>query len=850
MKQPKDNVLPFAPPLPKGRALDSEHREHLHKSGLTDLTIASAELYSESSATKLAEMVHWSKWAQGPGLVIPFFLPGHAEPVMYRVRPDRPRQQKREGKTSAVKYEQPKGVPVVPYLPPTTRRGGGLTDASRPMLWTEGEKKALLLDQLGLPTIGGTGVWCFHDATKRDAEGMWVLHAALREHVTVAGREHRIVFDSDAADNDQVMMAARRLAGMLEAAGATRVLFVRIPADADAKVGIDDYFIAHGEEATRALLEAGSPIAGLPPEELYTPLSGIRALKDAPVEAPLRLPHGYTIDRQGAIWRASDREGVEDKQVARSPILIRRIVLDLYSGEERVELVFKRKGAWRTLLVDRRSMCEARALIAAAAAYGAPIEGSTATGIVTWLADLEHVNERRIPRTICVASCGWHSVNDEETFVAPGLLERSDELIFDDRAGRSTVGGLGTKGDAATHLAALQDIVEQSSAAAIAVFAALAAPILKRLDAPNFAVHLFGDSSRGKSTMLRAGASLFGNPFDHAWVASWNSTSVGLEVRAHILSDLPFCVDEAGVAEDRARTAAVYMLVNGVGRARGQKDGGLRSMLGWRTTVLSTGERELVPDDANTGAQIRVLQCPVDGIGAWGAPQVEAFNATVAGNYGHVGATWLEAVGALPETEWEALRVSSRKLAGEIAALGAGGGIRARQAAYIAVLMVTERLAHRLLGLGDELGAMTCALADREARDTPEVESAAERAFGEIGGWLAANLRTGFARLGDGDVHDSHVRSEVLGYYRDDARPDRPRCIWVLPRALKRALTEHGHDMSLLREWRQRGWVDAQPQRYDRPQRVGGRLVRVICLTPEAFWGPVLPLSTGNYRDD
>ena len=854
MSEPKSTVVALVPPLPKGRDLSAEHREHLRGSGLSDVTIGAAQVYTETTASKVAEILRWSKWDRGTALVFPFFMPGRAEPVMYRVRPERPLSARREGKTVVRKYEQPKGVPVLPFYPPNTRRGGWLADTSRPMLWVEGEKKALALDQLGHATIGGTGVWAFHDVARRDAEDLWAIHPAILEHANLAGREHRIIFDSDAATNDQVMLAAQRLAGMLEAAGAARVLFIRIPVEGDEKLGIDDYLVKHGEAATQALLEQGAPIVGLPPEDAWTPLSALRALKDAPLGKGLRMPSGYTIDRVGAVWRKAERETGEDKLITRAPILIRRIVLDLYTGEERVELVFRRKGTWRKLLVDRRAMCEARALIAAAAAYGAPIEGSTAAGIVTWLSELEHVNERRIPRTTCVSSCGWHSLDGGDAapvFMAPDLVEHEREIVFDDRMGRATVAGLGTKGDADTHLQALRDIVEQSTAAAVVVFASLAAPALKRLDAPNFAVHLFGDSSRGKSTMLRAAASIFGDPFDHAWVASWNSTQVGLETRAHILSDLPFCVDEAGVAEDRARTAAVYMLVNGVGRARGQKDGGLRSMLGWRTTVLSTGERELVADDANTGAQIRVLQCPVDGVGSWGATEVEAFNAAVASHHGHVGARWLQGLQDLSDEDWSALRATSRKLASEIAALGGGGGgIRARQAAYIAVLMVTERLAHQLLGLGDEIGAMTCALADQDSRDTPEVESAAERAFSEISGWLAATLRTGFARIGDGEVHDSHVRSEVMGYYRDEGRPDKPRQLWVLPRALKRVLGEHGHDMSLLREWRQRGWIDAQPKRYDRPQRVGGRLVRVICLDPESFWGPVLPLSTGNYRDD
>lgn len=847
----KNNVVAHAPPLPKGRDLSADHRAHLHTSGLTDVTIAAAQLYSEPDAKLVAGLVNWSSWRNGPVLVLPFFEPGKAEPFGYRIRPDRPRSRTEKGKVKVVKYEQPKNVSGMVFFPPNTRRGGWLTDATRPLCWTEGEKKALLLDQLGYATIGGTGTWMFHDPDTEEERR--VFRPMINAHTVIAGRVHYIVFDSDADPdfNSGVFGAAEALAGMLWAAGALDVRFVRTPGDPSAKVGIDDYFVASGEQAqvVHDAIESAKPMAGTPPEEVFAPMKSQRGFKGAPLDAPLRMPSGYTVDRKGGIWKSPDKPEGEDRLVAKSPILIRRIVLDLYSHEERVELTFKRKGTWRTVLVDRRAMCEARSLIAAASAYGAPIEGSTAAGIVTWLSDVELANDKRIPRMTCVSRTGWHQVDDDRLFVAPGLVDTGEQVIFDDRSGKGTVGGLGTKGDTSAHLAALRGIVEQSTAAALAVFGSLAAPLLERLDAPNFAIHLHGDSSRGKSTMLRAGASVFGDPFNNAWVATWNSTNVGHEFRAYALSGLPFCADESGVTDERERAKAVYMLINGTGRARGQKDGGLRQMLNWHTVVLSTGEPPLVADDAHTGAQIRVLQCPVDGIGEWGAADVDAFNACVRDNHGHAGQAWLQALSDMSEEEWAELRSVSRKLSGKIAELGGGSGIRARQAAYIATLMVTERLAHKLLGLGDQHGGLTCALADQDLQDTPDVESAAERALSEVAGWVAATLRTGFARMSGTELHDSHVRSELAGYYRDEGRPDRPRQLWVLPRSLKKVLKEHGHDMNVLREWRQRGWIDADPKRYDRTQRVGGRVVRLVCLDPETFWGPFVTEKSG-YNDE
>lgn len=843
------NVVAHAPPLPNDSALSAEHREHLRKSGLTDVTIAAARVYSEADGKRVAELINWKAWRHGPVLVLPFFEPGKADPVMYRVRPDKPRSRMDKGKAKLVKYEQPSDVRVQPYFPPNTRRGGWLQDATRPLLWTEGEKKALLLDQLGYATIGGTGITCFHQHREDKENDPYVIHAKTREHVALAGRVHVIVFDSDAAEKPQIMHAAKRLAGMLEATGAARVLFVRIPVEGDAKLGIDDYYVAHGEAATKALLAAGTPIAGLPPEEPFTALKSVPGLDGAPVGPGLRMPYGYEVHAKGTIWKTAEQEGKEDTLVCDDAILIRRIVLDLYTGEERVELTFKRFGEWKTLLVDRRAVRDSRGIVASLAGFGPQVDTGNAAEVVRWLAKFDHVNQARLTRTTCVPRCGWHQHEGVWKFVAPGLLT-DEALIFDERgSGGATTAGLRVAGSPEAQLEALTAIANEETAAATAIFAALATPLLRRFGLDGFAVHLFGDSSRGKSTMLRGAASIYGDPRHSSWVASWNTTQVGLEMRAHALSDLPCCIDEAGVADERMRTAAVYMLANGVGRSRGAKAGGLRDTPEWRTIVISTGELDLVAEDANTGAQVRVLRRRVQGVGRWGAPEVTNFNATVSENYGHLGQRWLGALSTMDDEDLAAYAKVVKKLAAEIA--GTGSNLRARQATYLALLIFTERLAHHLVGFGTSDGRL-CSAVTLDAEEEHAVESAAERARADIADWIAGRLHMSFARVVEDGVRDGHIRGELCGYYRADRRPDRTDFLWVIPGALKAALTERGHQWRAIRnEWAERGWiVDHDPGRGDRNRHIPGAgqtKRRLVSLSPEAF-GEV-PKINGHFID-
>jgi hypothetical protein len=823
-------------PIPEARELSDAHREHLRGSGLSDETLDLAKLYTERTSTRVAELLSWTRWPHGTALVFPFFVPGKLDPVMYRVRPSAPRINK-AGKS--IKYEQPKGIQVAPYFPPRARTSGAYADAARPVLWTEGEKKSLLLDQLGYAAVGGTGVSCFHDAEHRYDTGAWRLHALLREHVTLAGREHRIVFDSDSEQNDQVMNAARRLAGMLLAAGAASVRFVRIPmGEGGKKLGVDDYFVTFGEEATRSLLEQGCvDIDPLPVEEPHTPLRSLRALRGAPVSETLAMPDSFAFGPNGELFERGVGEAA-DELVALRPLLIKRILVDHKTGRESVELAFPREGVWRTATVDRAVVCNSRRIVDDLAAVGAPVDSNNAGAIVGWLRVLEATNERRLPRTLSVDACGWHEVDGEQIFMAPEQLGGEREVVFDGGLGRTRmVRGLRAKGNLDAHLVALRSAFAADRIAATAICAALAAPLLHVLDAPSFAVHLVGDSSRGKSSMLKIAASVYGDPGSEDWVPSWNSTSVGLEQRAATLCDLPFCVDEAGVVDAKEREKAVYMLIDGTGRTRGARGGGLRDTASWRTIVLSTGEHGLVDEDANTGAQVRVMQFHVAGFGALDAGGVDALRSACGENFGEVGRAWLTALASWSDDTRATHREGFRQYARAVRARAAKDGLRSRQAEYIAVLGYAESLASQILGLGSDDGETMIGWViegDGAARERRSVESVADRGLGLIQDWISGAPGS-FPRIDIGvdgfpEAKTSGVR-ELAGYIGRDG-------VSFIPTKLRAYLGGHGIDWQVVREWTRRGWlVVTELERGTDKIRVNGGRVRVVRMRREIALG-------------
>ncbi len=254
----------IVPPEPGTHNADTsrvlpQHLADLRKSGLTDVQIVACGFYSETDPHKVIAVLgaHLStRGAAGYGacLVIPYFAPDGTPTGYARLKPDRPRKDKKKD-SKPVKYESPAGQPNRAYVPPGTR--AALADAGVPLLVTEGEKKGAAADQHGFPCVALSGVWAWQLKRPKDEQGRGTGSRELIADLAAVvwkGRRVVIVFDSDIESNEQVKWAEWHFAEALREVGAD-VRVIRLPAGAGGeKVGLDDYLVAHGPDALRALV--------------------------------------------------------------------------------------------------------------------------------------------------------------------------------------------------------------------------------------------------------------------------------------------------------------------------------------------------------------------------------------------------------------------------------------------------------------------------------------------------------------------------------------------------------------------------------------------------------------------
>lgn len=201
-----------------------------------------------------------------------------------------------------------------------------------------------------------------------------------------------------------------------------------------------------------------------------------------------------------------------------------------------------------------------------------------------------------------------------------------------------------------------------------AVSIAFSGPLLDKVKMSNGnGCHIFGPSSKGKSTILNIACSVYGNPKKYA--QTWRSTSNGLESVAESFNHLLLGLDEINEIDPKQIGETIYMLANGSGKVRANKDGDAKKVKKWLLSILSTGElsasshAETSGKTTKAGQNIRLLDIPI--FGEYGCfdnlhdklsgSELSSYLATESmKNYGIAGVSWIENL-ILDDQDFESL---------------------------------------------------------------------------------------------------------------------------------------------------------------------------------------------------
>lgn len=238
--------------------------------------------------------------------------------------------------------------------------------------------------------------------------------------------------------------------------------------------------------------------------------------------------------------------------------------------------------------------------------------------------------------------------------------------------------------------------------ALLAVGASLASVLIGVLGVPGFGVHLYGQSSGGKTSSCYPAMSVLGSP--ESRLATWRSTPLALTLLARCCNDALVTLDEVKLIEAKHIESAIYSVFSQKSKLQGAKDGPMREGFSWRNVVLSTGElavdafvRVKTGRDIDAGALVRLVQVRHRPFGnlhgfANGSAFADHLRAASCENFGAVGRWWIEClVKNKDEVRADFAKIKERWN-------GRGGhGQRQRVAEYFAVIEAALTLPSKTL---------------------------------------------------------------------------------------------------------------------------------------------------------
>lgn len=525
---------------------------------------------------------------------------------------------------------------------------------------------------------------------------------------------------------------------------------------------------------------------------------------------------GQPLELISGVWTANDtgiygpgRNGERERICPHALLPVERLV-NIDTGEERLKLAYNKGFGWRTLVADKSVTSSAQKIVQLAS-HGIAVNSETARSMVRYLADLENDNMIFIPERHSVGRLGYiHGY---------GFSPYVKGLEFDGDANfRHLFHAVQSHGLASAWLDTAQRMRKESDAAKILLAASFASALVEPMGALPFFCHIWGiDSGTGKTVGLMLAASVWGNPAMGEYIQTFNGTAVGHEKTAAFLNNLPLILDELQLSRDGRGNLNfdVYKLAQGVGKTRGNRNGGVDMTPHWANCIITSGESPIVDQNAGAGAVNRVISVEVEA----GNPIVTADSGNqlataLRQNYGFAGYTFVTELYADPET---VPQVRSR--VNQVMQEFAKGPTTEKQAASAALLIVADELACKWVFDPGEDPLTVETLSKYLA--TKEAVSAGKRGYEWLCDWVTQNVNRFDATFSQGEIYG--VIDGNTAYIIRKVFDDAVKNAGFSPKSL----------LSYLRSAR---LIETEKGRLAKPKRLGKVVANCVWLKLPSLW--------------
>lgn len=307
----------------------------------------------------------------------------------------------------------------------------------------------------------------------------------------------------------------------------------------------------------------------------------------------------YVCDDLGVMIQ--DKYGFENI-ICRHPIMPVRRLVNVDSGEERLQIAYRKGRTWRSLIAEKSTIASSNKILDLAS-NGVLVTSENAKALSKYLLEIEDLNYETLPEQKSVSRLGW---------VGGGFSPYVDDLVFDGENNfKNIFNAVRQSGDREKWVETMRLVRKEKTAGRLFLAASFASVILEPCGLLPFFLHAWGGTEVGKTVGLMIAASVWASPKAGDFITTFNSTLVGQEMMATFLNSLPMCIDELQIQSSagvKDFDKIIYQLTEGIGRTRGAKTGGLQRVNTWRNCFITNGEHPISNAGSGGGAVNRIIE--------------------------------------------------------------------------------------------------------------------------------------------------------------------------------------------------------------------------------------------------
>lgn len=530
------------------------------------------------------------------------------------------------------------------YLPAGLKE---LIESESYIIITEGEKKAIAAVQAGIPCIGLCGVWMWHDPSYiRDINHEhYQKKVNNRFHQLLRGKHVIVLADSDAQTNYKVRHAMESLTRALrhQVESMTACQYQNCPSDESGKVGLDDWLKLNHDSVKATIqlwLENKYPWIDLPYREIKWSEHEEKSLYyKLPVLAKSG-PQGKVIKQEAVLDRESNEYIIRNRIIEVPLVFLTDIIQvlrvnDLVIQEESPEFPTEEGHLYTGIKpsgMPASFKTTPDAIIVQSKMQSLGVTFPTKKSFEEWISLNYYLSASGTCNIkYATRAKGWMRRLGEPwqylwgPYSASNLPESERMNTFSVNTNAKASSGVQRKGDYARWQDAFLALMQNPSFAVLAGFACSSLLLSRIKDMEAGIVHIYGDSSHGKSTVQRWLSSLIGSTekadSEGAYVLSWRTTDNAAESFFYERNDSVVFLDEMHLIPNTVDVyQMMYQIANGGGKKRSTISGENRAPKSWKVQTISSGEisvesaqksRRHTKESIPGGLEFRVIQLNV-----------------------------------------------------------------------------------------------------------------------------------------------------------------------------------------------------------------------------------------------